>query len=618
MSNRIVSRVALFEQLGRAGRITQVSAPAGSGKTTLFQSWIDESGLAEHAARVSAHGEGRDPQRFWIAVVDALRSTAAGSALVRPLTAAPDLDGWVVVEHLLADLSRLRDRTWLIIDDLHELGGTETLRQLQLLMMRGPAELRFLLATRHDMRLGLHRLRLDGELTEIRASHLRFTLEETGALFEAAGMSLSERTVVLLRRRTEGWAAGLRLAALSLDGHPDPDRFAAEFSGSERTVAEYLLAEVLEQQPAPVRQLLLRTSVLDRVNGRLADLLTEGSGGERILMDLEKAGAFVVAVDPRRSWFRYHRLFADLLQLELRRTEPAQLPALHSIAAHWYAANGYPVDAVRHAQAAHHWDLASRLLSDHWVDLYLNGQVGTAQELLTGFPGHVAAADPELTVLTAARDLDQGSLREAEHRLTLAAGDSESVPADRRGHFEVMCTVLRLRLARRRGNLPAVAQEAERLLAAVETADAVRLGLGDGLRALALVSLGSAEVSALRSRRCEPAPGAGDRAGPADRPAVSRARRARARRAVRGDQVVHGRRRAEPGGDRARARAGLERRAGHRRRLDGARRHTDRPGPAGRSRALSRPRPACAASRTEPRRRGEPALRPGRTPTGAR
>lgn len=145
MSTRIVSRVALFEQLNRAGRITQVSAPAGSGKTTLLRSWIDGSGLAGHAARVSARGKGRDPQRFWIAVVDALRGTAAGSALVRLLTAAPDLDCWVVVEHLLADLSGLRDRTWLIIDDLHELGGTETLRQFQLLMMRAPAELRLLL-----------------------------------------------------------------------------------------------------------------------------------------------------------------------------------------------------------------------------------------------------------------------------------------------------------------------------------------------------------------------------------------------------------------------------------------------------------------------------------------
>ena len=498
MSNRIVSRLALFGQLDRAGRITQVSAPAGSGKTTLLRSWIDASGRAGQAAYVSARGDGRDPQRFWISVVDALRGTAAGSAVVRPLTAAPELDGWVVVEHLLTDLSRLPDRTWLIVDDLHELGATETLRQLQLLMMRAPAELRLLLTTRHDMRLGLHRLRLDGELTEIRASNLRFTLGETRALFEAAGLDLSERTIALLLRRTEGWAAGLRLAALSLDGHPDPDRFAAEFSGSERTVAEYLLAEVLEQQPAPVRRLLLRTSVLDRVNGQLADLLTASSGSERILLDLEKAGAFVVAVDPQRSWFRYHRLFADLLQLELRRTGSEDLPALHGTAARWYAANGHPADAVRHAQAAQCWDLAARLLSDHRVDLYLNGRIGTVHELLAGFPEDVAEADVELSVLMAARDLDRGSLREAEQRLALAVRRSGAVAADRRDHFEVMCTIVRLRLARRQGDLPAVVEDAQRLLSAVETTDPMQSGLGDGLRAMALVSLGSAEIAALR------------------------------------------------------------------------------------------------------------------------
>ena len=501
MNSRIVTRSALFEQLDRAARVTEVSAPAGSGKTTLLRSWVEGSGLAERTAYVSVHGDATDPQRFWTAVVEALRGTETGSALVKPLNAAPDLDGWAIVEQLLSDLDPLRDRSWLIIDDVHELAGTEVLRQLQLMMMRAPSEVRFVLATRHDMSVGLHRLRLDGELTEVRASSLRFTLEESAAFFKAVGLNLSANAVGLLQQRTEGWAAGLRLAALSLSGHPDPERFAAEFSGSERTVADYLLAEVLEQQPEPIRALLLRTSVLDRVNGELADLLTGGTGGERILLDLEQAGAFVLAVDPQRSWFRYHRLFADLLQLELRRTGSAQLPSLHGEAARWYAANGYAVEAVRHAQAAQQWELAVRLLSDHWVELYLDGRVGTVQELLVGFPATVAAAaDAELAVLMAAGDLDHGSLQKAERRLALAADGSGSVPADRRAHFEVMCTVLRLRLARRRGNLPAVADEAARLFAAVETAeaDASRPDLDDGLRALALISLGGAEVSALR------------------------------------------------------------------------------------------------------------------------
>ncbi len=498
MSHGIVSRTALFEQLGRAGRVVEVSAPAGSGKTTLLRSWGSEPGHAERTAYVSAQGHGHDPQQFWPAVVDALRVTAAGSALVRPLTTAPDPDGWVVVQHLLADLGPLRDRTWLMIDDLHELIGTDVVPQLELLLRQAPEALRLILATRHDSSPGLHRLRLDGELTEIRAASLRFTLEESRALFEASGTSVSERTLVLLQQRTEGWAAGLRLAALSLAGHPDPDRFAAEFSGSERTVAEYLLAEVLEQQPEPVRQLLLRTSVLERVNGPLADLLTGGSGGERILLDLERAGAFVVAIGPRRTWFRYHRLFAELLQLELRRTGSADPVALHRDAADWYAAQGFPVEAVRHAQAARDWDLAVRLLSDHWVELYLDGQSGTTQDLVAGFPASVASADAEITAVMAAAALDQGLLSEAERLLARAARGSASVPVDRRGHFEVMCVILRLRLARRQGNLPAVVQAADRLLVAVETADTVRAGLGPGLHALALISLGSAEVSAVR------------------------------------------------------------------------------------------------------------------------
>jgi LuxR family transcriptional regulator, maltose regulon positive regulatory protein len=494
----IVSRRALFERLGRAGRVTQVSAPPGSGKTFLLRSWVDAAALTERAAWVSVQDEKRDPQRFWVSVLDALRQTAAGSSLVRPLTAAPDLDGWAVVERLLADLESLEERTWLLIDDAHQLRSAEALRQLELLLMRGPQELRVVLATRHDLRLGLHRLRLEGELTEIRAANLRFTLDEARALFGTAGVELPESALTLLHARTEGWAAGLRLAALSLAGHPDPERFAAEFSGSERTVAEYLLAEVLERQSEEVRRLLLRTSMLERVSGDLADLLTGGSGGERILQDLEDAGAFVVSLDARRSWFRYHRLFADLLQLELRHAEPGGLPALHAAAARWYAGHGCPVEAVRHAQAAQDWSLAVRLLSNHWVDLDLGGHGATARELLTAFPADVAAADVELTALTAAAELARGSLAEAERQLALAIQQSASVPAVRRGRLEVMLTVLRLYLARQRGDLPAMAEAADRLFGAVRAPDEPRLGLGEDLRALTLISLGIAEVWALR------------------------------------------------------------------------------------------------------------------------
>jgi LuxR family maltose regulon positive regulatory protein len=300
--------------------------------------------------------------------------------------------------------------------------------------------------------------------------------------------------VARLSDRPEGWAAGLRLAALSLAGHPDPERFAAEFSGSERTVAEYLLAEVLERQPEPVRRLLLRTSVLEQVNGELADLLSGGSGGERVLQQLEQANTFVAALDARRSWFRYHQLFADLLQLELRGSAPAELPALHATAAAWFAGHGYPVEAVRHAQAAQDWGLAARLLSDHWYGIVLNGQGATAYELLTRFPADAVVADAELAALMAGGELIRGSLEEAGRYLALAARGSASVPADRRGRMQVVLAGLRMRLARQRGDLAVVAEEAQRLLAPAEAADPVRLGLGGDLRALALIDLGIAEL----------------------------------------------------------------------------------------------------------------------------
>jgi LuxR family maltose regulon positive regulatory protein len=490
----VVSRPGLFGLLAQAGRVTVMSAPAGSGKTLLLRSWVGDPDLAERAAWVPVQGAERDPQRFWLSVLGALRATAAGSKLVRPLTAAPGLDGWVVVERLLTDLGGLQDRIWLVIDDVHELASAEALRQLELLVMRAPAELRFVLATRHDLRLGLHRLRLAGELTEIRAPELRFTRSDARALFEAAGIPLSSSALELLYQRTEGWAAGLRLAALSLAGHPDPDRFAAEFSGSERTVAEYLLAEVLERQSEPVRRLLLRTSVLERVNGELADLLAGGSGGERVLQQLEQAGAFVAALDARRSWFRYHQLFADLLQLELRASAPAELPALHEAAAGWYADHGYPAEAVRHAQAAEDWGLASRLLSDHWVGLGLGGLGATAHELLARFPASVVAADAELAARMAGVELGRGSLEEAERYVVLAARELESGPSDRRGRSRVVLAVVRMRLARQRGDVTAVAEQAKSLLAAAGAADAAALGLGEDLRALALINLGIAEL----------------------------------------------------------------------------------------------------------------------------
>jgi LuxR family maltose regulon positive regulatory protein len=490
----VVSRPVVWERVARAARVTVVAAPAGSGKTVLLRSWISETGLAGNAAWVAVGRDERDPQRFWLSVLSALRQTSAGSVLVRRLTAAPDLDGWAITERLLTDLAPLGERLWLVIDDLHELHSDQARRQLELLMLRAPEELRFVLATRHDVRLGLHRLRLEGGLTEIRAEDLRFTVAEARELLSGAGAQLADPVVELLVERTEGWAAGLRLAALSLAGHPDPGRFAAEFSGSQRTVAEYLLAEVLDRQPEEVRRLLLRTSILERVNGELADLLSRGSGAERLLQDLEETNAFVLSLDASRTWFRYHHLFAGLLQLELRRTEPGAVAGLHEVASRWLAEHGFPVEATRHAQAAQDWKLAAAVIADHWSSLHLSGQNATVHALLAGFPASLRAADAELAAVAAVDELAHGSIERAERSLAVAEGQAATVPPGRRRHAQVLVGMARLLLAGRSGDQQTRAEKARRLLSVADAPHGGQPGLGGELQALALLEIGDAET----------------------------------------------------------------------------------------------------------------------------
>jgi LuxR family transcriptional regulator, maltose regulon positive regulatory protein len=490
----LVPRPGLFELLGAAERVVQVSAPAGSGKTFLVRSWIEAEGLGERAAWVSVGRQEHDPQAFWLSVLDSLRQTQVGCERVRELTAAPDLDGATVVRRLLEDLGSLDERLWLVLDDLHEL-PQEAIDEVELLLGSAPPQLRFVLLTRRDLQLGLHRLRLEGELTEIRGQELRFGLDDSRALLEAAGVRISDGALESLVARTEGWAAGLRLAALSMANDPEPERLAARFSGRERAVADYLLAEVLERQPDQVTRLLLRTSILERVSGPLADRLTGRPGSERILWELEDAGAFVVSVDAERSWFRYHHLFADLLALELRRTAPEELPALHTAAAEWLAEHGHPVEAVRHAQAAQNWDLAARLLADNWRSMYLDGRLATRRELLSRFPADMVAADAELAALAAADRRAAGSLHEAERYLALAERKSPSVREERRERFQVSLVIVRLTLARARNDLDAVAEEAQRLLELADSPHALEAGVGEeGLRASALIDLGAADM----------------------------------------------------------------------------------------------------------------------------
>ena len=400
-----------------------------------------------------------------------------------------------MVDRVLSELADADAGITVVIDDLHELTSPEALAQLTRLLTNLPPHVHALLTTRHDLRLGLHQLRLAGELAEIRAADLRFTERETRMLLDASGIALSEAGAALLHQRTEGWAAGLRLAAISLAGHPDPERFVAEFSGSDRTVAEYLIAEMLERQPPDVQDLLLRTSLLDRVNGELADVLTGRPGSERILLELADANAFVESLNPERTWFRYHHLFGDLLRLELRRTLPEEVPALHRRAAGWFTLQGQVVDAIRHTQAAGDWPDAARLLADHSFSLALDGQAQTMQALVRAFPP--GEDHPELALVRAGGDLVQGRLDEAAAHLAVAEAYAETAPPDRQRRLRVAIASLKLSLARRRGHLASVIEQVRFLASPVTGQSDEDIALGSDLRAVALMNLGTAEAWSL-------------------------------------------------------------------------------------------------------------------------
>jgi len=318
----LVDREALLQTLDRAvtRRITVISAPAGSGKTSLLRAWADRSTDVRRVAFVTVDRDEQDAQRFWAAVLDALRSPAASIDAEMPPAAIAWIDGDQLVDMVRSELDHadLLERVVLIVDDLHELRSAEALAQLERLLAVLPSSTRMVLSSRWDPPIKLHRLRLADEVAEIRASDLRFTEHEARELLARSRISLSDCGVAALYERTEGWAAGLRLAVISLTGHADPERFVAEFSGTDRVIGEYLMAELLERQPSEVQSMLLRTSIVDRLNGELADLLAGRSGSERTLLGLEDANAFVVSLDAQRTWFRYHHLLADFLRLVRR------------------------------------------------------------------------------------------------------------------------------------------------------------------------------------------------------------------------------------------------------------------------------------------------------------
>ena len=494
---RLIDRGDLLAALDRAAakKVTIISAPAGSGKTSLLRAWADRPGQPHRLAVVQVQRDQQDAQDFWLALLDAVRHVCGAPSGTEPPAATPGFNASAMVSRVLSELADAGGDVMVVIDDLHELDSPETLGQLTRLLTNLPDGVHAMLTTRHDLPLRLHQLRLAGELAEIRGADLKFTERETRELLAASGITLPGGGAALLHQRTEGWAAGLRLAALSLAGHPDPERFVADFSGTNRAVAEYLLAEMLERQPGEVQDLLLRTCLLDQVNGELADLLTGRPGSERILLELEDANAFVVSLDPERTWFRYHHLFGDLLRLELRRTLPDQVPELHRRAGQWFSEYGQVVEAIRHTQAAGDWSDAARLLADHSFSLTLDGSAQTMQTLARAFPP--GEEHPELALVRAGGDLVQGRLDEAAAHLAVAETYAGTAPPDRRRRLRVALASLQLSLARRRGNLAGVVEQVRFLASPLTGQSDEDIALDSDLRAVALMNLGTVEAWSL-------------------------------------------------------------------------------------------------------------------------
>ena len=322
----------------------------------------------------------------------------------------------------------------LVLDDLHEVADVVR-EDLERLVRYPPPALRLVLVTRSDPPIGLGRLRLEGWLTEIRARDLAFTLDEAAALFDALDVPIAPAEVATLWRRTEGWSAALCLAAMSVRAHPEPERFIEHFAGTDATVSDYLLSEVLARQPADLREFLLRTSVVDTVCGELADALTGDSDGQRMLARLQHGGALLAALDEHGVWHRYHPLFAELLRAELRAQLGGEVEELHGRAAVWLAAHGDRTAALRHVAAGRAWDLGAQLVIDHWVELLINGEMAALRPVLEAMPRERVVACPELSLAFGAAMLAFGKQDVAEPHLRAAEGAVDRVPPERQAQF---------------------------------------------------------------------------------------------------------------------------------------------------------------------------------------
>jgi LuxR family maltose regulon positive regulatory protein len=334
------------------------------------------------------------------------------------------------VPSLVNDLATVGAPLVLVLDDYHLITDASCHQSLGGFLDHLPAEVHVVLSTRLDPPLPLARMRARGELAELRVGELQFTGEEAAELLNGSmGLDLAAEEVARLAERTEGWAAGLVLAGLSLRGRPDSSGFVAAFSGGDRHVADYLVAEVLERQPPELREFLLRTSVLERLSGPLGDAVLQTQGSAELLGELEASNLFVVPLDDHRQWYRYHQLFADLLRLQLVAREPGLVPVLHRRAAAWHQAAGQVDEAIGHASAAGDPAEAGRLIARHWAAHWLGGQRATVAHWLEGLPEAAITADPPVALITAwSRGFGGASKQDTERRLAAAEDPSYAGP----------------------------------------------------------------------------------------------------------------------------------------------------------------------------------------------
>lgn len=421
----LVPRPQLIDCLvaGADRRVTLVSAPAGSGKTSLLAEWAQAAADRDRIAWVTLDRDDNDPVRFWTYVI-----TALIDAGVRPsddVIAAlrtPGVDvATVVLPPVINAASSSAEPVVLVLDDYHVIADAGIHKALASLIDHLPPELHVVISGRSDPPLPRSRLLAHGDLHEVRAADLRFTESEASELLnELLGLEIDREDVGRLVARTEGWAAGLYMAALSLHGRSDPRAFIARFAGDDRHVVDYLASEVLAGVDDDVRTFMRRASVLERVSGDLCDATLEITGSAQVLERIEPSNLFLVPLDTTREWYRFHGLFRDLLAYELARTEPALIPTLQRRAGAWRRDRGDLADAIRHFTAAADFAEAGELIVEAWVTHLQRGQVWRVRSWLDALPNDVVADDPRLSLIGAWTAINVGRLDEVDRRVRTA------------------------------------------------------------------------------------------------------------------------------------------------------------------------------------------------------